>query len=340
MIRIILILVASSQIVPAQYYSSFSYAPQYRSSAGVAAQVKNLTRTWVAGNNTLPLAAFKTGVNYDKLSETRLSPAILVDLEDLELPETFDARQKWPQCNSLNQVRNQGCCGSCWAISAASAMSDRYCTVSKGKQEFSFASTDMLACCHTCGEGCKGGQLGPAWQYWVDKGLPSGGPYNSKRGCLPYPIDVCDASGEEANTPKCFKKCQKGYNVTNVYEDRRYGRVAYSVPADEQKIMEELYVHGPVQAAFVVFEDFHAYKSGVYRHVFGHVVGGHAVKLLGWGVENGVKYWLAANSWGEEWGLNGFFKIARGENQCGIEQNVHAGLPSYQKHLEYDGIFF
>lgn len=44
---------------------------------------------------------------------------------------------------------------------------------------------------------------------------------------------------------------------------------------------------------------------GVYQHVTGEMLGGHAIKILGWGEENGTPYWLAANSWNEDWGDNG-----------------------------------
>jgi cathepsin B len=67
--------------------------------------------------------------------------------------------------------------------------------------------------------------------------------------------------------------------------------------------------NGPVEVLFYVYEDFYSYKSGVYKHVTGDDLGGHAVKLLGWGVENGEPYWLCANSWGTGFGENGFFKI-------------------------------
>lgn len=70
--------------------------------------------------------------------------------------------------------------------------------------------------------------------------------------------------------------------------------------------------NGPVEVLFYVYEDFYSYKSGVYKHVTGDDLGGHAVKLLGWGVENGEPYWLCANSWGTGFGENGFFKILRG----------------------------
>lgn len=85
--------------------------------------------------------------------------------------------------------------------------------------------------------------------------------------------------------------------------------------------------HGPVEAAFTVYEDFLTYKSGVYHHTSGRALGGHAIKVVGWGVEDGVAYWKVANSWNEDWGDNGFFKIKRGNNECGIEGQMVAGIP-------------
>ena len=52
------------------------------------------------------------------------------------------------------------------------------------------------------------------------------------------------------------------------------------------------------------------------------------MKLVGWGAENGVDYWWIANSWGTGWGIDGFFKIARGDNECGIEETPAAVLPA------------
>ena len=54
---------------------------------------------------------------------------------------------------------------------------------------------------------------------------------------------------------------------------------------------------GPVQALFTVYSDFLTYKSGVYSHVSGQELGGHSVKIVGWGVDNKIPYWLVANSW-------------------------------------------
>lgn len=71
----------------------------------------------------------------------------------------------------------------------------------------------------------------------------------------------------------------------------------------------------------------YSFFLGVYQHVVGNFLYKHAIRILGWGVENGTPYWLAANSWNTDWGDHGYFKILRGSNECGIESEVVAGLP-------------
>lgn len=63
----------------------------------------------------------------------------------------------------------------------------------------------------------------------------------------------------------------------------------------------------------------------MYHHTTGASLGGHAVKMIGWGVEDGTPYWLIVNSWNEGWGDHGLFKILRGSNHLGIEAGAHAG---------------
>jgi len=92
-----------------------------------------------------------------------------------------------------------------------------------------------------------------------------------------------------------------------------------------------------VQAAFYVFKDFIHYSSGVYHKDFWRIFasGGHAVKIVGWGTdeESGHDFWIVANSWTEEWGEGGFFRIRRGSDEVGIESNVFAGLPDLSGHI-------
>jgi C1A family cysteine protease len=78
-----------------------------------------------------------------------------------------------------------------------------------------------------------------------------------------------------------------------------------------------------------VFNDFYNYKSGVYHNSTTTSMN-HIVKILGWGTESGMDYWLCANSWGTSWGINGFFKIKQGD--CNIDNYVLAPYPKVGLH--------
>jgi cathepsin B len=70
-----------------------------------------------------------------------------------DIPDQFDPRDKWPNCPTLKEIRDQGSCGSCWAISAVATMSDRICIASNGTKNARISTEDLLSCCHTCGFG-------------------------------------------------------------------------------------------------------------------------------------------------------------------------------------------
>jgi cathepsin B len=78
---------------------------------------------------------------------------------------------------------------------------------------------------------------------------------------------------------------------------------------DVESIKIEILANGPVETGFTVYADFFDYNGGIYQHTSGSAEGGHAVKILGWGTENNVDYWIVANSWGKYWGENGYFRI-------------------------------
>jgi len=245
------------------------------------------------------------------------------DVELKALPTSFDSRQQWPQCTEISRIRDQSACGSCWAFGAVEAMSDRNCIFLK--KNLSLSTEDMVACCSSCGDGCGGGYPDAAWDYWVKTGLVTD-------TCSPYTLPSCDhhlpnsthpCPSNEYPTPKCVKKCNDSESWSTALH---YGSKSYSVsgPANYQ---QEMYTNGPFEVAFDVYEDFLTYKSGVYSHTTGSFLGGHAVKALGWGVLNGTPYWLIANSWNPDWGMNGYFLIKRGNNECGIETSGSAGVP-------------
>uniref|UniRef100_A0A1I7UE37 Pept_C1 domain-containing protein n=1 Tax=Caenorhabditis tropicalis TaxID=1561998 RepID=A0A1I7UE37_9PELO len=244
------------------------------------------------------------------------------------LPASFDARDQWPACKSIRMIRDQTSCGSCWAFGAAEVISDRICIQSNATQQPIISPEDILSCCgSSCGYGCKGGFKLQALQFWMSNGVVTGGDYQGD-GCMPYSIAPCQKDPcVEGPTPSCKTTCQKSYTTAVYKKDKHFGSSAYRLPSGSvSAIQSEIYKNGPVEAGFKVYEDFHHYKSGVYHYVSGDLVGGHDVKIIGWGTERGVDYWLIANSWGTSFGQKGFFKIRRGVNECQIEENVAAGL--------------
>lgn len=259
------------------------------------------------------------------------------DEELLGAPDSFDARTYWPDCKSITVIRDQSACGSCWAFGAAEAMSDRVCIHSGQKDQTLISTEDILACCLTCGMGCNGGSLQGAWEFYKHTGVVSGGLFSDPETCKPYEFPPCAHHTDSTKYPKCpsadyhTPSCKKTCQVTYPHAyaaDKRKAASAYAVRG-AANMMAEIAEKGPIEGAFTVYEDFLTYKSGVYVHATGAKLGGHAIRVLGYGREGNVDYWLCANSWNESWGDNGYFKIRRGSNECGIEGANYAGMPSY-----------
>ena len=82
------------------------------------------------------------------------------------VPAAFDSRTIYPGCQSIQEIRDQSDCGSCWAFAAVETMSDRICIASNQKDQTRISSTDLLSCCSYCGNGCQGGYPGMAFTYW------------------------------------------------------------------------------------------------------------------------------------------------------------------------------
>jgi cathepsin B len=280
--------------------------------------------TWTAGHN----AKFE-GMTIGQakgLMGARLGgplPPVFDGELDVEVPDNFDARINWPQCPSITLVRDQSACGSCWAFGSTEAFNDRYCISSKNTTIL--AAADVLSCCGwTCGDGCDGGYPQQAWEYFKNHGAVAD-------ECDAYPFPACAhhvvspdypaCPSADYSTPKCPKTCTDGSSFASTKV--RASKV-YSI-SGEENVMKQLVANGPVTAAFTVYADFLTYQSGVYQHVSGDELGGHAIEIVGYGSDNGVKYWIVKNSWNPSWGNGGFFNILRGQNECGIEGEIVAG---------------
>jgi len=303
-----------------------SYEEQYLETVP---KVNKMQKQWRAGYNNyfkgmdLEVIRKMMGTRMNHIPAPEVSPNVLA-----APPAAFDSRTQWPKCTSISHIRDQGNCGSCWAVSAAEVSTDRTCIHGNAAFDNQLSAEQIMSCCQACGQGCNGGYPISAMEYWQTTGVVTGGDYDSMQGCLPYEVKPCGAagcSGQEAQTPACNQVCESGY--TKPFDsDKHMASSHYYVKGGVTGIQTEIQANGPVEAAFNVYEDFMNYKSGVYKHTTGEYLGGHAVKIIGWGMEGVTPYWMVANSWNTSWGMNGWFMIERGVNECGIEDGIVAGL--------------
>lgn len=261
-----------------------------------------------------------------------------------DIPAEFDVRTNWPNCASVSgHIRDQSSCGSCWAFGSTEAFNDRHCIASGGDTTL-FSPTDTLSNCgllQCFSMGCNGGQPGQAWHWFTTAGVVSGGDFSDKGkglSCAPYPFAPCAhhvapspeypaCPSSEYSTPPGFSLCSEVGYGQGYAADKKKASACYSL-SGVANIQKDIMQYGSVTGAFTVYSDFPTYKSGVYKHTSGSELGGHAIRIFGWGTENGTDYWLVANSWNDQWGDKGTFKILRGSNECGIEGQVAAGTAS------------
>jgi len=273
--------------------------------------------SWVAGENEI----FK-GKSLSQIR--RLFGALLVDprtdnrprhvqnVRNAMLPKEFDSRTQWPKC--IHAIRDQGNCGSCWAFSSSEAMSDRMCIATQGKVNEVLSPQDLVSC-DTGDYGCEGGYMDVMWEYIANHGIVS-------EKCFPYK----SYSGESVDCPfgEGVNKCTE-----SGVEFKKYFAVKEPINfiGNVETAMNEIATNGPITTGFRVYQDFFSYKKGVYHHVSGGFAGGHAVKVVGWGHDSvsNKDYWIIANSWSNSWGMDGFFWIQKGNDECGCETQMITG---------------
>ena len=247
---------------------------------------------WTAGSNpiwnlTWAQKAKRLGFIVPSSDEDDLGPRSHVVPAD-SLPASWD----WRNVNGssyVSSVKDQGSCGSCWAYAACGALeslreirNDTGCAIENLSEQF------LVSCCKA-NSGCSGGNAPGTANCLRDTGTVS-------QACFPY----------TASDDPCDDRCDDWQS-----EVRSISGWSYSSSLPRFPTLNELkssVKRAPVWTTFLVYADFCAYNSGVYRHVIGPLLGGHAVLMVGY--NDTTLSFTCKNSWGSSWGENGYFRVA------------------------------
>lgn len=249
----------------------------------------------------------------DKLEGEQVTPVA-------DLPETFI----WNNVNGTNfltNIRNQHIpqyCGSCWAHAATSAMSDRIKIARKAAwPDINVAPQTLISC--SGDDGCHGGEAYNAFE-WMSKNEIADETCSIYRARGHDNGQKCDAITKCENCMPgqgCF--AQDNYKV---YQTEKFGTVK-----GEENMMQEIYQRGPIACGIAVTQALEDYKGGIFEDKTGDMDIVHDISVVGWGVENGTKYWTVRNSWGSHYGEDGFFRVVRGTNNIAIESDCAWATP-------------
>ena len=249
---------------------------------------------WVADITSLSRLSqeewlLRTGLNFKPVK----APPIAKSELKIDTPAAIDWRNN--DGNFVPGIRNQGGCGSCWAFSLTAGLEAYVMRTKHRPGADPDLSEQVMLSCSGLGD-CQGAQTLDG-DYIKTTGLPPEKDY-------PY----IAANG------KCSAAAQG-------WQQRTEKILSWSsVPKDISALKAALVKFGPLPTAYIVFQDFMHYSSGIYTHVTGKQLSGHAVLLVGY--NDAEQYFIVKNSWGTGWGEKGYFRIAYSQ----MDNDVEFGL--------------
>ena len=200
----------------------------------------------------------------------------------------------WRSEQAVTSVKDQGQCGSCWTFSATGAIEGAW-AISTG-QLIDLSEQEMVDCATGISygsHGCNGGQMEGAFKFVIANGQCS---------LASYPYTAKDGT---------CQKCSAVAQITSCSDVKPNDQISLKAAVAQQ----------PVAVAIEAdTRYFQSYSSGILTSTSCGTTLDHGVLVVGYGEENGQKYWLVKNSWGTSWGDKGYVKIARSEstNDAGI----------------------
>lgn len=213
----------------------------------------------------------------------------------LATPGTNDAVD-WRNVNGvdyLGPVLNQGNCGSCVAFATIATLEAQTTITSGVTWMHPTFSPQMLFACG--GGGCDSGwQPDLAANFLQSSGVPD-------EACMPY------TSGSTGKDASCSAACAdvgaRSMKINGSSQPTSSGGIFGGSSGSIDDVKAAL-KKGPLVTTLTVYADFMTYGSGIYQHVGGAALGGHAVSIVGF--DDSKRAWLIRNSWGQEWGEDGF----------------------------------